>query len=215
MGNRGTLSLKSRFIFYFTGLFIMALGVAISVKSDLGVSPVSSIPYTITCIWGIEMGKATILFHTFLVFFQILLLRKSFRVRNLCQIGIGIIFGYCTTFGNWCMAFFPSPETILQRLLMILLSACMIAVGLFFYVPVHIMPMAAEGTTQAISEFTKISFSRIKIIFDISMVTVSLIVCLWVLHSPGSVGIGTVLAAFFVGTILGWLNRIFGKSENE
>ena len=29
---------------YITGLFIMTLGIGISVKSDLGVSPVSSIP---------------------------------------------------------------------------------------------------------------------------------------------------------------------------
>lgn len=47
---------------YVIGLLIMTLGVAISVKSNLGVSPVSSIPYTITCVVGLEMGKATILF---------------------------------------------------------------------------------------------------------------------------------------------------------
>ena len=64
---------------YFIGLFIMTTGVALSVKSNLGVSPVSSIPYTITCVWGIEMGKATILFHIVLVILQILLLRKNFK----------------------------------------------------------------------------------------------------------------------------------------
>lgn len=55
---------------YFIGLFIMTIGIALSVKSNLGVSPVSSIPYTMTCIWGIEMGKATIIFHIVLVFIQ-------------------------------------------------------------------------------------------------------------------------------------------------
>ena len=45
-----------RFIVYIIGLFIMTLGVSMSVKSDLGVSPVSSIPYTITCIFGLELG---------------------------------------------------------------------------------------------------------------------------------------------------------------
>ena len=52
---------------YFARLFLMTIGIAISVKSNLGVSPVSSIPYTMTCVWGIEMGKATILFHTIIV----------------------------------------------------------------------------------------------------------------------------------------------------
>ena len=56
-------NMKIRLPMYLVGLFIMTIGIAISVKSNLGVSPVSSIPYTMTCIWGIEMGKATILFH--------------------------------------------------------------------------------------------------------------------------------------------------------
>ena len=45
---------------YFIGLFVMTIGIALSVKSNLGVSPVSSIPYTMTCVWGIEMDKASI-----------------------------------------------------------------------------------------------------------------------------------------------------------
>ena len=55
--------LNVRIPMYFIGLFVMTIGIALSVKSNLGVSPVSSIPYTMTCVWGIEMGKATILFH--------------------------------------------------------------------------------------------------------------------------------------------------------
>ena len=61
-----------RFLVYIVGLFIMTLGISLSVKSNLGVSPVSSIPYTMTCVWGIEMGKATILFHVGLVLLQII-----------------------------------------------------------------------------------------------------------------------------------------------
>ena len=39
-----TRSFPNRLICYFVGLFIMTAGIAISVKSNLGVSPVSSIP---------------------------------------------------------------------------------------------------------------------------------------------------------------------------
>ena len=75
-------NLKVRLPMYFIGLFVMTIGIALSVKSNLGVSPVSSIPYTITCVWGIEMGKATILFHIVLVLIQILLLRKNLNWYN-------------------------------------------------------------------------------------------------------------------------------------
>ena len=49
-------SFANRIVCYFAGLFIMTVGIAVSVKSNLGVSPVSSIPYTLTKCWGIEIS---------------------------------------------------------------------------------------------------------------------------------------------------------------
>lgn len=208
-------NLKLRLVMYFVGLFIMALGVSISVKSNLGVSPVSSIPYTMTCVWGIEMGKATMLFHAALVVLQIILLRKAFQVRNLLQVIIGVVFGYYTTFCNWCMTFLPTPENIVVRLAMMLFSTFIIALGLFFYVPADIMPMAGEGAMQTISDLTRIPFANVKVAFDITMVAISLIICLVALHGLGSVGVGTVLAAVLVGTVLGYLTKAFGPWRNR
>ena len=107
--------LAVRLLCYFGGFFIMTIGIALSVKSDLGVSPVSSIPYTMTCVWGIEMGKATILFHIVLVLLQILILRKKFEVKNLLQIPVGVVFGYFTTFCNFLASFAPFIRTHIDR----------------------------------------------------------------------------------------------------
>lgn len=200
-----------RLITYFIGLFIMTAGISISVKSNLGVSPVSSIPYTITCVWGIEMGKATILFHAVLVLLQILILRKNFRIKNLLQIVVGIIFGYFTTFCNWCVAFLPNPDNMLIRIMMMLISTVLIAIGIFFYMPANIMPLAGEGAMQAVSDVSGVLFAGIKVIFDCSMVTASLIICLIALHGLGSVGIGTIIAAILVGMILGIITKRFGQ----
>ena len=112
---------------YFIGLFIMTTGVALSVKSNLGVSPVSSIPYTITCVWGIEMGKATILFHIVLVILQILLLRKNFKAKSLLQVVVGVIFGYFTTFCNYIASFLPTPDNYPVRIAMLLVSNILVA----------------------------------------------------------------------------------------
>lgn len=207
-------NLKIRLISYVIGLFIMTLGISMSVKSNLGVSPVSSIPYTVTCIWGLEMGKATILFHAFLVLLQILILRRSFLPKNLLQIVVGVLFGYFTTFSNYLFSFLPTPENLMIRLLMMLCSTALIAIGIFFYLPADIMPLAGEGAMKAISDTTGIVFNRVKIAFDVMMVTVSLISCLIVLHSPGSVGIGTIAAAILVGFLLGIINRNFGARRD-
>ena len=79
-------NIKIRLVVYLIGLFIMPLGISMSVKSNLGVSPVSSIPYTITCITGLEMGKATILFHIVLVALQFVILRGAFQIKRLLRL---------------------------------------------------------------------------------------------------------------------------------
>ena len=192
---------------YVIGLLIMTLGVAISVKSNLGVSPVSSIPYTITCVVGLEMGKATILFHAVLVLLQILLLRRAFQAKNLLQIFAGILFGYFTTFCNSLMVFFPDPTNLIVRLAMMLFSTGLIAFGLFWYVPADIIPLAGEGAMLAISR-------TVKIAFDVTMVVISLVTCLICLHSLGSVGIGTIAAAILVGMELRWITKKCGAQRD-
>ncbi len=204
-------SFANRIVCYFTGLFIMTAGIAVSVKSNLGVSPVSSIPYTLTKCWGIEMGKATIIFHCVLVLFQILILRKNFKLKSLLQIPVGIVFGYFTTFCNHLMTYTPTSQNIAVRIVMVLISVVLVAVGIFFYLPANIMPLAGEGVMQAVSDVTKIAFSKVKVSFDITMVIVSLITCLIVLHNFGSVGIGTIISAFLVGIVLGQIMKLWAE----
>ena len=208
-------NMKIRVPMYFIGLFIMTIGIALSVKSNLGVSPVSSIPYTMTCVWGIEMGKATIIFHAVLVLIQILILRKRFKPINLLQVVVGIVFGYFTTFCNYLATFLPSTDNIAMRIVLMLVSTVFIAVGIFFYLPADLIPLAGEGVMQAVSDVTKIEFSKVKIGFDCSMVIISVITCLICIHSLGSVGVGTVIAAFLVGFNLGRVNKAFGAKRDK
>lgn len=208
-------NLKIRLPIYVLGLFIMTLGIAMSIKSDLGVSPISSIPYTMTCIWGLEMGKATILLHVSLVLLQVLILRRRFQVKNLLQILVGILFGYFTTFCNTLFSLLPTTENLAIRLLMSVISAALIAFGIFLYLPANIMPQAGEGAMQAISDVSGFEFSKVKIAFDLTLVSISLVLCLLKLHSLGSVGLGTILAAILVGTFLGFYNRHLAEKRKQ
>ena len=207
--------LKTRIPMYFIGLFVMTIGIALSVKSNLGVSPVSSIPYTMTCVWGIEMGKATILFHIVLVLIQILLLRKNFKPVQWLQVLIGVVFGYFTTFCNYLVSFLPTPENLGIRIVMVLASTVFVALGIFLYLPANLIPLAGEGCMQAVSSVTHVDFSKVKIGFDCTMVLISAVTCLSLLHTLGSVGAGTIIAAVLVGTLVGILNRAFGKQRDK
>lgn len=213
MENKRTLA--NRLVCYFVGLFIMTIGIALSVKSDLGVSPVSSIPYTLTVCWGVEMGKATILFHCVLIVIQILILRKNFKLKSLLQLPVGIVFGYFTTFCNSLADRLPSTDNFIIRIIMILISVVLVAIGIFMYLPADIMSLAGEGVMQAVADTLKIEFSRVKVAFDVTMVVISLVTCLIVLHTLGSVGVGTVIAALLVGIVLGQIKKMWAKKKGH
>ena len=93
-------------------------------------------------------------------------------------------------------------------------SVVLIAFGIFLYVPADFVPLAGEGTIAVIAELLHFQFSRVKIVFDVSMVAVSLITCLIFIHSLGSVGAGTVIAAFLVGFVLGIFEKLLGSKRD-
>lgn len=98
---------------------------------------------------------------------------------------------------------------------MVLASTVFVAFGIFLYLPADLIPLAGEGCMQAVSSVTHIEFSKVKIGFDRTMVLVSAITCLTVLHNLGSVGAGTIIAAILVGTLVGIINRAFGKQRDK
>lgn len=161
------------------------------------------------------MGRATIIFHIALVLLQIAVLRRKFKPINLLQVPVGVMFGAFTTFCNHLMTFLPTPENIVIRLSMMLVSTLLIATGIFFYVPANIMPLAGEGAMLAISQASGIEFSTVKVIFDISMVIISFAVCMIFIGSLGSVGAGTIIAAVLVGLELKLITKLFGRYRDK
>lgn len=204
-----------KLIFYFGGLIIMSIGVVLSIKSNLGVTPVSSIPYTMTLVVGMDLGLATTLFSVVVVLLQILLLRKNYKLFNLLQIPIGIVFGSFLSACGKLMAGIPAPESFVARIILMLISTAIVAVGVFMYVSPGLIPLAPEGFMLTVTQLTKKNFATIKIIFDVSMVLISLTTCLVMTRSFGSVGIGTVVAAVVVGIQVKWLNRWFGAKRDQ
>lgn len=213
MKNNGNLII--RLLFYFVGLIIMTLGVAISVRADLGVSTISSIPYTMTCVAGIDLGIATMIFSVVMVLIQIVLLRKDYKLINLLQLPVGILFGMFLTFCCNLTVYMPEPSNIIIQLAMTLVSTVLVAIGVFLYVPAGFIPLAPEGTMLVIAKITKSKFANVKLISDITMVAISLVTCLVVLHELGSVGLGTVLAALLVGNEVKLLTKVFGTARDK
>lgn len=204
---------SKRLVLYFVGLFIMTVGVTVSVKSDLGVTPISSIPYTMTVVSGMDLGVASIIFSVIMVLLQIVVLRKEFSRIDLLQIPIGIVFGMFLTFCGGFLYLFPDPPNFLMQIVLALVSTVLVAIGVLMYVSAGFVPLAPEGLMLAVSRVSGMEFPVVKVINDVTMVLISLVTCLIMVHSLGSVGIGTVIAALLVGTEVRWLRRRFLKPK--
>lgn len=194
---------------YVFGLFLITLGVGLSIKSNLGSTPVSSIPYTLNVIWGIEIGVATVIFHTMLVITELILLRRAFKPKHFLQVPVGILFGFFTTISVNLVNLLPDTSNIILIAIMVLVSTFLVALGLFFYVPTNIVPLSVEGITQAIAIVSNQPFTKVKVCFDVSVVVLSFVLCfVFTGVIGGSVGIGTIFSAIFVGITLKYINKV-------
>ena len=82
-----------RFVFLCLGLTIMAFGVAFSIKADLGISPISTVPYVTSLISGLSVGTTTIIMNFLFVLIQIAILRRQYDWFQLVQFPAAIVFG--------------------------------------------------------------------------------------------------------------------------
>lgn len=201
-----------RIICNLLGLMLLALGIAASVRSDLGSSPVASLPYMLYLTTGLEFGTATTACMCFYVLLQFLILRKDFKLSKLLQIVIGFLFGYMNTFAVWVVSLFPAPQGIVMRLVFTAIGFVVGGFGVWLYSSANVIQMPTEGLCMVIAEKLHKPFHIIKIFFDITNVALAGICCLIFIRSLGSVGVGTVVIAIMLGTMVGIYTKWWGKN---
>lgn len=207
--NSNIKSIK-RWIFLTIGLFILAFGVAFSIKGDLGTSPISSLPYVAGEISGLTVGTTTILLHCTLILLQILILRKQYDWIQLLQLPVAFIFGFMTDFSVWVLDGL-TPTDYGQKWLLCGIGIVLVAIGVSFEVVAEVVTLAGEGFVLAVCKASRIKFGTMKIAFDVVLVAIACILSLIFLHGIYGVREGTVAAALLVGAISRQLNKPLGK----
>ena len=188
------------------GLFFIAVGVAMSAKSGLGVSPSASLPYLLSNIFPVSMGTFTVIINVLFVFVQILLLRKDYRPIQLLQLAVVVLFGFFTDFTN---QLFASVQIAAypMRLLFCVLSCAVMGFGVFLEVKANLIVMATEGAIGAFSKVFHCDFGKVKIGLDCAFVLISTCISLLYYHSLQGIREGTVLAAVLVGLFVQIYNK--------
>ncbi len=199
-----------RICLFVAGLFIMSLGVAFSIISTLGTTPISSISYSLTLITNIDIGITTFVFNAALVFIQFLILKSKFHSKRLLQLINCVLFGYFTNLSLYLAGLIPFDGSLMMAVAYLIISIFLIAFGIFVYMPANIAPLPGEGCVESIAIVTGWRFSTVKMGFDASMVIISLVMCgLWYSDIFGAVNVGTVISAFLVGFTLRQINNLY------
>ncbi|MFW5490659.1 MAG: DUF6198 family protein [Desulfovibrio sp.] len=191
------------------GLVSMAFGVAFSVKANLGVSPVSCIPYIYSLKFNFTVGELTILLNMIFALGQFLILRKKYTLLHLLQMLAVIIFGYCIDMALYVIGGI-NPTTYVVQMGLCLLGCLTLSAGIFLLVKANLTYLPGDGFVVVVADTVHTGFGKLKVALDCSMVTVGLVSSFAFLHRLEGIREGTVIAALLVGSLVKFFNtRIF------
>ena len=195
-----------RVLIYCLGLLSLAFGVAFSVNSNLGVSPVNSLPYVISRIVNVQMGTCVTAVFCFYILLQILILGRKFNPVNLLQIVFSTIFGYFVDFAKMVLGDFTIP-TYFGQLTMLAISIPLIAVGIVLYMDAQLVPMPMEGLSSCLADKFGVSFPNMKTIVDCLVVGTGLVLCFVFLGKLDGLREGTIITAVVTGKVIALIKK--------
>ena len=174
------------------GIFLMTFGIALSCKADLGTSPISSVPWVMSMFLPFSLGDITIMMNIVMILAQPLILRALYVRELVGQLLTTLAFGCSIDFSMGLLDWFI-PSSALEQWL-----ACLLSI-VFLEVRAKIFLVAGEGVVSVLAFVTQKKFSLIKNCFDISLVTLAIIISWVEFGTLQGVGAGTVVAAVLVG----------------
>lgn len=198
----------ARVAFYAVGLLILAFGVAFSVNSNLGVSPVNSLPYVVSLIVGKSLGTCVTVIFIGYILLQIIILRKEFQWINLAQILCSTVFGEFVDLAKMIVGDFVIP-TYAGKLLMLAISMVLIAIGISIYMGVKLINMPMEGLTAVVaSKISGAKFHNVKVTVDCVAVGTGVVLSFVFLGGLFGIREGTILSAMLIGKLIPFANKL-------
>lgn len=210
-----------RSISFILSLFVLGIGVALTIRANLGSSPITCPPYVLSMVPSspLTVGGWIFCMQFFFVLLQWLLLRKDFQKIQILQLVICLLFGLFSDLGMWVTEPLQWGDTLLgytARWVQLAVAGAILGIGVVWEVKSDILLIPGEGLPITISKVFHIDFGKVKIVFDVSLVAIAVICCYIVFgHWRWDlVGAGTLFSMFYVGMVvrvvsphMNWLDR--------
>ena len=200
-------SLTRRYVLFFAGVILSALGVALITLAGMGTSAVSSLAYVLTFVFpGVSLGSFTFLVNCVMLGGQVMLLGHGFEPVQLLQIPATFVFSFFIDL--WMALLSPLvPAAYLGGWVVLLLGCLTMGLGVGVEVLPDVLVLPCEGFVRALCRCRGLEFGRVKTCFDLTMVAAAALVSLLALGSIHGLREGTVMCALTVGGFSRFFSR--------
>lgn len=201
--------LVRRYLFFIVGLFVNSLGIALITKGDLGTSPISSIPYTLSIGFTPSLGMFTLYFSLLLIVLQLAILRKKFPKQFWLQIPVSLGFSYFIDLSMSLLSF-VHPQSYPTKAVFLLVGCLVLGFGVFMEMAANVVMLPGECTVKAISTTWNTDFGKTKVAVDVTMAATAAVLGLILYHELTGVREGTFVSALLVGAIARTFHKKIG-----
>lgn len=211
-----------RWLFYIIGMALLALGIVLNTKSQLGMAPILSGMFCLSEIYGLNFSTLTLGYYILLVVVQFILRGRNYRLSDLLQVPVSIVFTqFMNVFSN-ILAF--NPQFMWQKLLIAAAAVIATGVGITLALNMRLVPNPGDGIVQAISDKSGLSLGMSKNLFDGGSALLAIVMSLVLSGRIIGLGLGTIINVVCIGRVVAlctWLfkDRIirlaFGAKKEE
>lgn len=196
-----SMKLAFRYLIFVVGLLLTGIGIAMTIKSDIGSTPMSIAPLVLSNVIPVSFGMMNFIWSLSFVFGQMILLGKGFTKDQYFQFLVCPLFGFFIDFGLFIFKDY-TPYFYMEKLLVLLIGCILLALGIYMQVMAKVIINPGEGIVRAIAYRAKIKFGNAKIYFDIGVLTIGVLLSIILLGRVVGVGVGTLIIALGTGSIV-------------
>lgn len=192
-------------------VIINSLGVVLMLHSGSGISAISSVPYAFSEVFPkLTLGTWTYIFQSLLIL-TLMVLRKKFIPEYLFSFVIGFFFGKMVDIHQAWVS--QLPYTIPLRVLYFVLSYLIICFGIALSNRCKMPIIPTDLFPRELADILKREYSKIKVPFDVICLFITGFMTFLCLGRIMGLGVGTVLAAFTMGKVIGMIGKEMDKKS--
>lgn len=178
-------------------MIINSFGVVLMLYSGAGISAISSVPFAFSEVLPVLLlGTWTYIFQGLLVL-SLMIMRKRFVPSYLFSFVVGFVFGKLLDVHELWINILPNNITM--RIVYFILSYIILCFGIAISNRCLLPITPTDLFPRELADITKVSYSKIKIGFDVSCLAVTAGLTFFCLGHLDGLGIGTIVAAFTMG----------------